>query len=59
MHRTIIEVDGVNHVPYTVDEIQIFAGSFSVSFPLRSCQLTQLRSPPLQANVIRLLSVST
>ncbi|KAK0454245.1 Cupredoxin, partial [Desarmillaria tabescens] len=23
---TIIEVDGVNHVPYTVDEIQIFAG---------------------------------
>ncbi|PBK79972.1 laccase 1 precursor [Armillaria gallica] len=25
---TIIEVDGVNHVPYTVDEIQIFAGLF-------------------------------
>ncbi len=24
--RTIIEVDGVNHVPYTVDEIQIYAG---------------------------------
>ncbi len=28
MGRTIIEVDGVNHVPYTVDEIQIFAGLF-------------------------------
>ncbi|KAK0224304.1 laccase lcc5 [Armillaria fumosa] len=25
-NMTIIEVDGVNHVPYTVDEIQIYAG---------------------------------
>ncbi len=24
--RTVIEVDGVNHEAYTVDEIQIFAG---------------------------------
>ncbi len=27
--RTIIEVDGVNHVPYTVDQIEIFAGKSS------------------------------
>ncbi|KAK0430041.1 laccase lcc5 [Armillaria borealis] len=34
---TIIEVDGVNHVPYTVDEIQIFAGQ-RYSFVLNANQ---------------------
>ncbi|KAK0432321.1 laccase [Armillaria borealis] len=34
---TIIEVDGVNHVPYTVDEIQIFAGQ-RYSFVLNADQ---------------------
>ncbi|KAK0200606.1 laccase lcc5 [Desarmillaria ectypa] len=34
---TIIEADGVNHVPYTVDEIQIFAGQ-RYSFVLNANQ---------------------
>ena len=25
-NMTVIEVDGINHKPYTVDSIQIFAG---------------------------------
>ncbi|KAK0444082.1 laccase [Armillaria borealis] len=35
--RTIIEVDGVNHQPYTVDQIQIFAGQ-RYSFVLNANQ---------------------
>lgn len=31
--RTIIEVDGVNHQPYTVDQIQIFAGKCRLAVP--------------------------
>jgi FtsP/CotA-like multicopper oxidase with cupredoxin domain len=46
---TVIEVDGINHQPKTVDQIDIFAGEFLV---VVSAVLIHGNSFPLKVNAI-------